>query len=197
FGAGLILVTVLREAGGERSSGTIIVLSLAGAAAWGVLLPTRASADWFSVLSRLVLFGLLGELYLWRLLSIARGGTRWTDARNAVPFAGLAIAAATLMPGPIDRDPFAPLALIGVAAGGLSLSLARTTEELSLSQGTTGTLRTSPATSAALIVGVVAIIAAAFVPSVQDALGRFGGFLAPIAGRIFYLLVLPFAYLAG
>jgi hypothetical protein len=35
------------------------------------------------------------------------------------------------------------------------------------------------------------------VPTVQDALGVVGGFLAPIAGRIFYLLILPFAYLAG
>jgi len=197
FGTGLLLVTVLREAGGERRSGTIVVLWLAGAAAWGVTLPMRANADWFAVMSRLIAFGLIGELYLWRLLSIARGGTRWTDARNAVPLAGIAIAAASLLPGPIDREPFAPLALIGVAASGLALSLARTTEELSLSQGTTGRLRTSSATSAAVIVGIVAIVAAAFVPSVQDALGRFGGFLAPIAARIFYLLVLPFAYLAG
>ena len=197
FGSGLLLVTVLREAGGERRSGAIVVLSLAGAAAWGVSLPMRANADWFAVMSRVVGFGLVGELYLWRLLSIARGGTRWTDARNAAPFAGFAIAAAVLLPGPIDREPFAPLALIGVAASGLALSLARTTEELSLAQGTTGRLRTSSATSAAVIVGIVAIVAAAFVPSVQDALGRFGGFLAPIASRIFYLLVLPFAYLAG
>jgi uncharacterized protein DUF4129 len=197
FGSGLLLVTVLREAGGERRSSTIVVLALAGAAAWGVSLPMKANVDWFAVMSRLVAFGLLGELYLWRLLSIARGGTRWTDARNAVPFAGFAIAAASLLPGPIDREPFAPLALIGVAASGLALSLARTTEELSLARGTAGTLRTSSATSAAVIVGIVAIVAAAFVPSVQDALGRFGGILAPIAGRIFYLLILPFAYIAG
>jgi hypothetical protein len=197
FGTGLLLAMVMREAGGERRSSTIIVLWLVGAAAWGVTLPMRANADWFAVLSRLVLFGILGEVYLWRLLSIARGGTRWTDARNAVPFAGVAIAAASLMPGPIDREPFAPLALIGVAAAGLALSLARTTEELSLARGTTGKLRTSSATSAAVITGVVAIVAAAFVPSVQDALGRFGAYLAPIAGRIFYLIVLPFAYLAG
>jgi len=197
FGVGLILATILREAGGQRSSGTIIVLSLAGAAAWGLSLPMRANVDWFAVLSRIVAFGLIGELYLWRVLSIARGGARWTDARNAVPLAGLAIAAATLLPGPIDREPFAPLALIGVAASGLALSLARTTEELSLAQGTTGKLGASSATSTAFVVGIVAIVAAAFVPSVQDALGRFGGFLAPIASRIFYLLILPFAYLAG
>ena len=197
FGAGLLLVTVLREAGAERRSATIIVIALAGAAGWGLSLPMRAGADWFATLSRIVLFGIIGEAYLWRTVSIARGAMRWTDARNAVPFAGLAIAAASLASGPIDRAPFAVLALLGVAASGLALSLARTSEELSLARGTTGRMRTSSATSATAIVGVIAIFAAALVPSVQDALGSFGGFLAPIVGRIFYLLILPFAYLAG
>ena len=197
FGAGLLLVTVLREAGSERRSATVVVLTLAAAATWGLTLPMRPSADWFAVLSRIVLFGILGELYLWRVVSIARGAMRWTDARNAVPFAGLAIAVASLVPGPIDRAPFAALALLGVAASGLALSLARTSEELSMARGTVGTVRTSSATSATVIVGIVAIFAAAFVPLVQDALGAFGGFLAPIASRLFYLLILPFAYLAG
>jgi hypothetical protein len=197
FGAGLLLVTVLREAGSERRSATVIVLTLAGAAAWGLAQPMRPNADWFAVLSRIVLFGILGELYLWRVVSIARGAMRWTDARNAVPLAGIAIAVASLAPGPIDRAPFAALALLGVAASGLALSLARTSEELALSRGTTGSVRTTSATSAMVIVGLVAIVAAAFVPSVQDALGAFGGFLAPIASRVFYLLILPFAYLAG
>jgi len=197
FGVGLVLVTVLREAGAERRSAAILVITLAVAAAWGLSLPMKANVDWFATLSRVVLFALLGEIYLWRIVSIARGAMRWTDARNAAPFAGLAIAAASLAPGPIDRAPFAALALLGVAASGLALSLARTSEELSLSRGTTGSVRASSATGATVIVGVAAIIAAAFVPSVQDAFGAFGSFIAPIAGRIFYLLILPFAYLAG
>ena len=196
FGTGLLLATVLREIGGERRSATIMVITLAGAAAWGISLPMR-NPDGFSVLSRIVGFGLLGESFLWRVVSIARGGTRWTDARNAVPFSALAIAAAVLMPGPIDRTPFAALALLTVAASGLALSLARTTEELALARGTQGAVRTSSATSAMAVVGVVAIFAAALVPSVQDALSAFGSFVSPIAGRIFYLLILPFAYLAG
>ena len=196
FGAGMLLVTVLREAGTERRSATIIVITLGAAAAWGLSLPMKGSADWFATLSRIVLFGLLGEVYLWRVVSIARGAMRWTDARNAAPLAGLAIAAASLVPGPIDRAPFAALALLAIAASGLALSLARTSEELALASGTTGTVRTSSATSATAIVGVVAILAAAFVPTVQDAFVAFGGFLAPIASRIFYLLILPFAYLA-
>ncbi len=197
FGASLLLVTVLREAGTERRSATVMVVTLAGAVAWSLTLPMRENADWFATLSRMVLFGLLGEAFLWRIVSIARGAMRWTDARNAVPLAGLAIAVAALAPGPIDRTPFATLALLGVAASGLALSLARTGEELALARGTTGKVRTSSATSTTVIVGVVAIFAAAFVPSVQDALGAFGGFLAPIAARVFYLLILPFAYLAG
>jgi hypothetical protein len=196
FGAGVLLVTLLREIGGERRSATILVLTLVASAAWGLSLPMK-QPDGFAVLSRVVIFGMLGEAYLWRIVSIARGGTRWTDARNAVPFAGLAIALATLMPGPVDRAPFAALALLTVAASGLALSLARTTEELALARGTSGAVRTTSATSATVVVGVVAILAAALVPTVQDALGAFGGFLAPIASRLFYLLILPFAYLAG
>ena len=196
FGAGLLLATVVREIGGERRSATIIVITLAAMAAWGLSLPMR-NPDGFSVLSRIVLFGLLGLTFLWRIVSIARGGTRWTDARNAVPFAAFAIAAAVLMPGPVDRAPFAILSLLTVAASGLALSLARTTEELALSRGTTGSARTSSATSVTVVLGAVAILAAALVPGVQDLLGTVGSFLGPIVGRILYLLILPFAYLAG
>lgn len=196
FGAALLLVTLLREIGGERRSATIMVLTLAGAAAWGLSLSMK-DPDGFSVLSRIVGFGLLGEAFLWRIVSIARGATRWSDARNAVPVSAVAIAVAVLLPGPIDRTPFAALSLLTVAASGLALSLARTTEELALARGTQGTMRTSSATSAMVVVGVVAILAAALVPSVQDAFSAFGTFLGPIASRIFYLLILPFAYLAG
>jgi len=196
FGAALLLVTLLRQIGGERRNATILVVTLAASAAWGLSLSMK-DPDGFAVLSRIVVFGLLGEAYLWRVVSISRGSTRWTDARNAVPFAAFAIAAAVLVPGPVDRAPFAGLALVAVAASGLALSLARTTEELALARGTQGTLRTTSATSTSVVVGVVAIIAAALVPTVQDVLGAVGGFLAPIAARIFYLLILPFAYLAG
>jgi hypothetical protein len=196
FGVGLLLVSVMREIQSERTSTVVLVISLAAAVAWGFILPTR-NADGFALLSRAVLFGILGESYLWRILSIARGATRWTDARNAAPFAGLAIALAVLLPLAVDRAAFAPLALIVVAAAGLALSLARTTEELALSRGTTGTARASSATSATVVLGAVAIVAAALMPAVQDLLGAFGTFIGPIVGRILYLLILPFAYLAG
>ncbi|HZP95770.1 MAG TPA: DUF4129 domain-containing protein [Candidatus Limnocylindria bacterium] len=196
FGAALLLVSLVREIGGERRSGTILVVTLAASVAWGLTLPMR-DADGFATLSRMVLFGLLGEGYLWRVVSVARGSTRWTDARNAIPLAGLAVTIAVLAPGRIDRAPFAALALLVVAASGLALSLARSTEELALARGTSGKMGTSSATSATVVVGLLAIVTAVFVPTVQDALGAFGAWLGPLATRLLYLLILPFAYVAS
>ena len=196
FGAGLLLVTLLREIGSERRSAIVLVVTLAAGVSWGLALPMR-DPDGFAVLSRIVLFGLLAEAYLWRVLSIARGATRWTDARNAIPLAGLAISVAVLGPGNVDRTPFAGLALLVVAASGLALSLARSTEELALSRGTSGSMRTSSATSAMVVVGILAIAAAIFVPYLQQAITAFGGVIGPIAARLVYLFILPFAYLAG
>src|SRR5205814_6593659 len=179
FGAGLLLVTLLRETGNERRSATVLVVTLAAGVAWGLTLPMR-DPDGFSLLSRMVLFGLLAEAYLWRIVSIARGATRWTDARNAIPLAGIAITIAVLGPGTIDRAPFAGLALLVVAASGLALSLSRSTEELALARGTSGTMRTSSATSAMVLIGVLAIIAAVFVPYLQGAITAFGELIGPI-----------------
>ncbi|MEK7862258.1 MAG: hypothetical protein AAB295_03230, partial [Chloroflexota bacterium] len=111
FGAALLLCTVLRELGTERRSATVIVITLAVGVGWGLMLPMRG-ADGFSVLSRITLFGLLTEAALWRVVSVARGPARWTDARNAMPVTGIAIAIAVLGPGTIDRGAFAPLALL-------------------------------------------------------------------------------------
>lgn len=196
FGAALLLATILREAGTERRSGTILVLALAASAAWGMTLPMR-DPDGLAALSRVVVFGILGEAYLWRILTIARGALRWTDARNAAPIAAIAIAVAVIGPWAIDRGPFAPLALLVVAVSGLALSLARTTEELSLARGTGAGVRASTATGATVVLAIVAIVASVLAPAAQDAFLAFGAFAGPIAGRVLYLLILPFAYLAG
>ena len=196
YGAALLLVLLLRETGAERRSAFILVVTLALGVAYGLSLPMR-DPDGFSTLSRMLFFGLLAEGYLWRVVSIARGATRWTDARNAMPIAGFAIALAVLVPGPIDRTPFAGLALLMVAVAGLALSLARSTEELALSRGAGGSMKTTSATSVIVVIGIVTIFAAIFVPYVQGGFVAFGEFIGPIAGRVFYLLVLPFAYVAG
>ncbi|HEY6959365.1 MAG TPA: DUF4129 domain-containing protein [Candidatus Limnocylindria bacterium] len=196
FGAALLLATILREAGTERRSATVLVVTLAASAAWGLALPMH-DPDGLAVLSRVVVFGILGEAFLWRVLTIARGALRWTDARNAAPVAAIAIAIAIIGPWNVDRAPFAPLALLVVAISGLALSLARTTEELALARGTRGGIGASTATGATVVLALVAIVASVLVPSAQDALSSFGTFLAPIVERILYLLILPFAYIAA
>lgn len=196
FGAALLLVAVLREVGAERRSATIIVLTLAAGVAWGLVLPT-SGAGTFDVLSRIVLFALLAEAFLWRVVSVARGPTHWTDIRNAVPVAATAITLAVLAPGEIDRAAFAPLALVALAASGLALSLARTIEELALARGTVGKMRASAATGVSVVIAVAAIAAAAFAPAMQRLLAGLGDWLGPIAANVLYVVVLPFAYLAA
>ncbi len=196
FGAGLVLVTIQRERGAERRSATIIVLALAAGIAWGLLLPAR-DPDGLAVLSRMVMFGLLAEAFLWRNLSIARGATRWDDARNALLFATLAIGFTALAPDPIDRGPLALLALAVVVLSALGMSLARSTEELALARGTRGAMRPSSATGVSFIVGVAAVLAAGLVPAVQNALSALGAAIEPFFTRALYLLLLPLGYLAA
>jgi hypothetical protein len=196
FGVGLVLATIQREVRSERRGTTILVVTLAAGVVWGLALPAR-DPDWFAVLSRMVAFGLVAEAFLWRNLSIARGAVRWNDSRNALLFAGTCVGLAALASGPIDHGPLAVLALLVVALSGLALSLARTTEELALARGTRGTARASSATGVSFVVGIVAIITAAFVPVVQDALSAFGTAIEPTFTRIVYLILLPLGYIAA
>src|SRR5947208_99081 len=83
-------------------------------------------------------FVIVAEVYLWRVVSLARGAVRWSDARNAVPFGALALAVVSVGPGRVDSTPLVPLALIFVAASAVALSVARSAEELSLTTGTSG-----------------------------------------------------------
>src|SRR5206468_3143901 len=138
-----------------------------GSAAVAILIGARCFVE-------AVAFALIAEGFLWRNLSIARGAVRWGDSRNALLFAGTCIGLAALASGPIDHGPLAFLALLVVALSGLALSLARTTEELALARGTRGVARASSATGVSFVIGIVAILAAAFVPVVQDLLSAFG-----------------------
>jgi uncharacterized protein DUF4129 len=196
FGIGVVLVTIQREVKSERRGTTIIVVTLAAGVAWGLVLPAR-DPDGLAVLSRIVAFGLIAEAFLWRNLSISRGAVRWNDSRNALLFAGVCVGLVALASGPIDHGPLAVLALLVVALSGLALSLARTTEELALARGTRGGARASSATGVSFVVGIVAILAAAFVPVVQDALSALGTAMEPTFTRIVYLILLPLGYLAA
>ncbi len=196
FGIGILLVTIQREVKSERRGTTIIIVTLAAGVAWGLVLPAR-DPDGLAVLSRMVAFGLVAEGCLWRNLSIARGAVRWNDSRNALLFAGTCVGLAALASGPIDHGPLAVLALLVVAFSGLALSLSRTTEELALARGTRGGARASSATGVSFVVGIVAILAAAFVPVVQDALSALGTALEPTFTRILYVILLPLGYIAA
>ena len=196
FGIGIVLVTIQREVKSERRGTTIIVVTLAAGVAWGLVLPAR-DPDGLAVLSRMVAFGLIAEGFLWRNLSIARGAVRWSDSRNALLFAGACVGLTALLSGPIDHGPLAVLALLVVALSGLALSLARTTEELALARGTRGGARASSATGVSFVIGIVAILAAAFVPVVQDALSALGTAIEPAFTRIVYLILLPLGYIAA
>jgi hypothetical protein len=196
FGVGVLLVTIQREVKSERRGTTILIVTLAAGVVWGLALPAR-DPDGLAVLSRMIAFGLIAEAFLWRNLSIARGAVRWSDSRNALLFAGTCVGIAALAPGPVEHGPLPVLALLVVALSGLALSLARTTEELALARGTRGGARASSATGVSFVVGVVAILAAAFVPVVQDALLAFGTAIEPTFTRIVYLILLPLGYMAA
>jgi hypothetical protein len=196
FGIGLLLATIQREVRSERRGTTILIITLAAGVGWGLVLPAR-DPDGLAVLSRMVAFGLIAEAFLWRNLSIARGAVRWDDSRNALLFAGTCVGLAALAAGPIDHGPLPVLALLVVALSGLALSLARTTEELALARGTRGGARASSATGVSFVIGVVAILAAAFVPTVQDALSAFGTAIEPTFTRLLYLILLPLGYIAA
>ena len=196
FGTGLLLVTIQREVKSERRGTTILIVTLAAGVLWGLVLPAR-DPDGLAVLSRMVAFALIAEGFLWRNLSIARGAVRWNDSRNALLFAGTCVGLAALATGPIEHGPLPVLALLVVALSGLALSLARTTEELALARGTRGGARASSATGVSFVVGVVAILAAAFVPVVQDALSAFGTAIEPTFTRLIYFILLPLGYIAA
>ena len=196
FGIGIVLATIQREVRSERRGTTTVIVTLAAGVAWDLVLPAR-DPDGLAVLSRMVAFGLIAEAFLWRNLSIARGAVRWDDSRNALLFAGTCVGLAALATGPIDHGPLAVLALLVVAVSGLALSLARTTEELALARGTRGGARASSATGVSFVVGIVAILAAAFVPTVQGALSALGSAIEPTFTRLLYLILLPLGYLAA
>ncbi len=197
FGAGLLIVALVREIGTERRSSTILVVTLAAGVAAALFLPMRAGADWFALLSRAILFGLLSEGYLWRLLSIARGSLRWSDARGAVPAAMVAIIIAAIWPSTVEHGALPVLALLGTAAAALALSLARTNEELALLRGTVGTARTSSATGVTVLVALAAVVASLFAPTVQALISRSADAVGPLIGQLVFWLVLPIAYAAG
>src|SRR5207244_1348601 len=137
-GAALIIVAALRDTATERRGAAILVGTLIASLAVAYVLPAR-QLDLVSWLGRFVLFAIVGEIFLWRMITLARGAIRWSDARNATPFAAAVVAVAAIAPLPIDRTPLAAFALLLVASAAISLALARALEELALAPRPTAT----------------------------------------------------------
>ena len=195
-GATLVLVAALRETGSEARGTAIVAATLGAGLLLAVLLPTHP-LDVVTWGGRIIAFVIVVEVYLWRVVSLARGAVRWSDARNAVPFGALALAIAAVAPIPVDRSPLVPLALIFVAASAVALSVARSAEELSLTTGTAGPARLSSANSVVFALGVGALIAALAAPAVDQVLRDLGEALAPGFNELLFTLLLPLGYLAA
>jgi len=196
LGATLVLVAVLRETGSEARGTAVVAATLGAALLLAVILPTHP-LDAVTWGARIIAFVIVAEVYLWRVVSLARGAVRWSDARNAVPFGAVALMLAAVAPLPVDRTPLVPLALVVVAASAIALSLARSAEELSLTPGTAGPARLSSANSAVFALGVAALVAALAAPAVDQVLRDVGQALAPGFDELIFTLLLPLGYLAA
>ncbi|MHB8632124.1 MAG: DUF4129 domain-containing protein, partial [Candidatus Limnocylindria bacterium] len=195
-GVGIVLASVMREARVDRHNTAIALTAIAAAAALGVYYaPPRA--DGSLILTRLVLFGIIGEGFVWRNLSVARSLVRWSDARNAGFAAIGTMAAVALLPGVMDRTGLLIAGLGATAATGVALSLSRSAEELSLggreARGDTGH---TAASGAAILVAVLAVIGAFFAPLTGELARQAGDRVGPIVGDLLYGFLLAMGYVA-
>ena len=196
IGATLVLVAALRETGSEGRATAVVAATMGAGVLIAVLLPTHP-LDVVSWAGRIIAFVIVAEIYLWRVVSLARGAVRWSDARNAVPFAAVTLTLAAVAPIPVDRTPLVPLALIFVAASAVALSVARSAEELSLTPGKAGPARLSSANSVVFALGFAAFVAALAAPAVDQILRDLGEALSPGFDQLIFILLLPIGYLAA
>jgi hypothetical protein len=196
IGATLVLVAALRETGSETRGTAIVGATLGVGVLLAALLPTHP-LDVVTWGGRIIAFVIVAEVYLWRVVSLARGAIRWSDARNAVPFGAAALALASVAPLSLDRTPLVPLALIFVAASAVALSVARSAEELSLTTGKAGPARLSSANSVVFALGVAALVAALAAPVVDQVLRDIGEALSPAFDQLIFTMLLPLGYLAA
>ena len=196
FGAALVLIALLRDARAERQNVLLTVSVVGGTVVLAVLQP-MANADGLAVLTRIIGFAILGEAFVWRILSVARSITRWSDARGSAVLASIALGVAAVVPG-LDGGPLPVLALLAVAGAGLALSLARSTEELDMAGRTgRGTASGRTAAGAAFVIGALAVLAALFSPALRALAATAGHVVGPLLAQIVYWVALPFGYLAA
>lgn len=195
-GATLVLVAALRETGSEARGTAIVGGTLAAGVLLAVVLPTHP-LDIVTWGGRIITFVILAEVYLWRVVSLARGAIRWSDARNAVPLGAIALAIVAVTPIPLDRTPLVPLALVFVATSAIALSVARSAEELSLTTGAAGPARLGSANSVVFAFGVASLVAALAAPAIDQVLRDLGEAVAPSLDDLLFTLLLPLGYLAA
>lgn len=196
FGTALVLIAVLRDTRAQRQNLWLTLIVIGGAAMFGLLQPA-ARPDGLAVLTRIIGFGILGEIFLWRILSVARSISRWSDARGSAGLAAVAVGVAAVVPG-LDVAPLPALALLAVGAAGLSMSLARSTEELDLAgRSARGTASGRTAAGSALVIGALAILAAIFSPSLRALAEAGTAVVGPLLAQVVYWIALPFGYLAA
>lgn len=197
FGIALVLAAALRERGTVRQSTGLAAALIVGSAAWSLTLAARPP-DALAVLTRVIGFGILGEVFLWRALGIARGLQRWREVRDDALLALLVVVVAAVAPGPIDRDALPLLGLSVAVAGAVALSLARATEELTLGGGQVeGRPVPQAATGTAFALGALAIGVAAVLPTAQALLAQAARAVGPPLGDLLYTLLLPLGYVAS
>lgn len=197
LGLTLVLVSILRERGTVKQGATLVAVVMIGWALWGMSQPAR-NPDSIAVLTRLIGSAILGEVWLWRSLGIARGLHRWREVRNDALFALAAVVIAALVAGPIDRNALPALGLAVACCGAVALSLARSAEELSLSTGQAqGRPSGSSATGTAFALGGLAIGVAFGLPSLEAFVAAAARVMGPIVGQAIFLILLPLGYLAA
>ena len=195
-GAGIVLTSVLRDARADRQNTAIALGAIAAAATLGVYL-APPHPEGIMTLTRIVLFGIVGEAFVWRDLTVARSLVRWTDARSSGFAAIGATAVVALLPGPVDRTGLVIAGLVATAATGVALSLARSAEELALAgseaHGDTG--RTT-ASGTAILLAVLSVVGAVFAPFTGELLRQTGAIVAPVIGDLLYGALLAVGYVA-
>ena len=195
-GVGIVLASVLRDARADRQNTAIALTAMGTAAALGVYY-APPHPDGVMILTRLVLFGILGEAFVWRNLTVARSLARWSDARNAGFAAIGAMAFVALLPGIVDRTGLLIAGLAATAATGLALSLTRSAEELALAgreaRGDTG--RTT-ASGTAILLATLSVIGAILAPFTGELVRQAGDTVAPVIGNLLYGFLLAMGYVA-
>ena len=196
-GVGIVLASVLRDARADRQNTAIALTAIAVASVAGVVY-APPHPDGLMILTRLVLFGIVGEAFVWRNLTLARSLTRWSDARTAGFAAIGAVTVVALLPSVADRAGLVIAGLAATAATAIALSLARSAEELALAgREARGEADRTTASGTAILLAVLSALGAIVAPFAGDVIRQAGDTIMPVVGALLYRVLLAMGYLAA